>query len=371
MRKQKKLRQLALILHRYAGIIPGILLVIIGITGSLLIWAEQIDSFLNAQLLKVTPNSTQINIQTVIDTAQKYYPDFQVHRIIVPQKSDEVYTVMMISPEDELRDVYLNPYNGEITGERPWNESIGGFLIELHVNLFAGDIGEKIVGICGGIFWLISITGIMLWRGWFKLKNALKIRWRSPYQIINYDLHQVVGIVSVIILILLAFTGAAMIFWTPVESFVYSITNTPLLDAEIQSEIVANVEPLKIEDILQKAKTKFPEGEILKVFPAKQPEDPVVIWMELPKENEFNKTPWLSFDQYTGEVLQIDNGKENSLASRIMNGLAVIHFGKYGGIVTEIIYFLVGLAPLILLITGLVIWQQHRWHLARKGRLIQ
>lgn len=127
MRKQKKLRQLALILHRYAGIIAGILLVIISITGILLIFAEQVDSFLNAQLLKVTPNSSQINIQTVIDTAQKSYPDFQVHRIILPQKNDQVYTVMMNSPEDEFRDVYLNPYSGEITGSRPWKESVGGF----------------------------------------------------------------------------------------------------------------------------------------------------------------------------------------------------------------------------------------------------
>ncbi|MBG1241452.1 PepSY domain-containing protein [Nostoc sp. NZL] len=52
-----KLRKSILSLHRYVGILAGILLIIISLTGSLLVFHEEIDQFFNPQLLRVTPQN--------------------------------------------------------------------------------------------------------------------------------------------------------------------------------------------------------------------------------------------------------------------------------------------------------------------------
>lgn len=57
-----KLRKLAFTLHRYIGVMLGLLLVLIGLTGSLLVFGNEIDRFLNLQLLQVTPQGQRVSI---------------------------------------------------------------------------------------------------------------------------------------------------------------------------------------------------------------------------------------------------------------------------------------------------------------------
>lgn len=361
-----KLRKLALVLHRYAGIIAGVLLVIISLTGSLLVFSGEIEHFFHPQLLTVAPQEQVISAQQIVDAAKKAYPDFKTHRIIIPEHSNWVYEVMMQSPNAESINVYLNQYTGEVTGSRPWKQSLGGFLIDLHVHLLSGDIGAQVVGVCGVILLLMGVTGLILWNGWHNLKQGLKFRWNAPGKLVNYDLHKLGGILSVTVLSLLAFTGTAMVFWTPVEAAVYSLTQTPLPPPVPQSKVVAGVPPMGIDDLLQKSQATLPFAKFYKIFPAKEPEDAFSVWMQLPDENEFNKTPWLYFDQYTGNLLQIKNPKSAPFASQFMEAMGVLHFGEYGGFLSKFIYFIIGLTPLGLLITGLIMWQQRRWAEARR-----
>ncbi|GAA6624142.1 PepSY-associated TM helix domain-containing protein [Scytonema sp. NUACC26] len=234
------------------------------------------------EVTQVSPQGDLIAMQQVVDIAQKRYPDLKPHRITIPEQPERVYTVMMTSSKDEYTDVYINPYNGEVTGSRPWKQSLYGWLIEAHVHLFAGDIGMQVVGVCGGILLLLGVTGLILWNGWRSLKHGFKIRWNSPKQLVNYDLHKVGGIVSVVLLSLIAFTGTMMVFWTPVETALYQITNTQPAP-EPKSTVVAGVAPMEIDALLEKAQATLPNAKFFKIFPAKKPEDAFRIWMEFPQ----------------------------------------------------------------------------------------
>ena len=349
-----KLRKPALTLHRYLGVMAGILLVIIGLTGSLLVFSEELEHFLNPHLLQVAPQGERVSPQLVVDVAQKVYPDLLPHRITVPQTSEQVYTVMMASPQDEYTDIYVNPYNAEVLGSRPWKQTLGGFLIESHVHLFAGDLGMQVVGICGLLLLLISMTGLILWAGWRRFATGFKIRWKSPWQLVNYDLHKVGGILSVVLLSLVAFTGAAMIFWTQFEGAVYWLTRTPI-PVEPTSK-ASTLPPMGIDEILQKADTALPSAKTFKFFPAKKPEDPFKVWKTLPQKNDLSNDGMVYLDQYTGEVLRLDNDLKAPLATRIMNALHSLHIGSYGGVGVQIIYVFIGIAPTVLFITGFIIW---------------
>jgi uncharacterized iron-regulated membrane protein len=60
---------------------------------------------------------------------------------------------------------------------------------------------------------VLSVTELILWPGWGRLVTGLKIRWRSPWRIVNYDLHKVGGILAIVFLVLIASTGVAMSYW--------------------------------------------------------------------------------------------------------------------------------------------------------------
>jgi uncharacterized iron-regulated membrane protein len=134
-----KLRKPSLILHRYVGILAGLIIAIVGITGSLLVFEEELDR--TFQPYQITPQARILPQQTLIDTAQKLHPDLQVHRITMPSSPDRPYTVMMVDSNDKYTDVLLDPYNGKVLDSKPWQQTLGGasqlctkqkYLVEYH-----------------------------------------------------------------------------------------------------------------------------------------------------------------------------------------------------------------------------------------------
>ena len=371
MLKKNKLRQPALILHGYSGVIAGILLIIIGLTGSVLVFSEELDHFLNPQLLHVVPQDERVPLGTVLNTVQEARPDLKAHRVIVPQKSDGVYTVMMESQSEEYTDVYVNPYSGTILGFRPFKQTLGGFLIELHVNLFAGDLGAKVVGLSGLLLLLLSITGVILWSGWKRLTPGLKVRWKSPSRLVNYDIHKVVGISSLIFLTTLAFTGAAMTFSETADPVINWIAPTPPSPNPPTSQLVADTTPITIDEILRNADGALPGAETTKIFPAKTPEAAVNVWKKFPQDAHPYGSSYVYLDQYNGTVLQVENSFKAPLNTQIWNQIYLLHIGTYGGLITRVLYVFTGLTPIVLFITGLVMWRQRQWHKAHRKEAIR
>lgn len=368
---KRKLRQPTLILHRYAGIIAGILLIVIGLTGSALVFSEELDRILNPQLLHVVPQNKRVSLETVLNTVREAHPDLKAHRVIVPQKPDGVYAVMMESPREEYTNVYVNPYSGTILGSRPFKQTLGGFLIELHINLFAGNLGAKVVGFSGVLLLLLSITGAILWSGWKRLTLGFKIRWRSPSRLVNYDIHKVVGISSLIFLTTIAFTGAAMTFYETADPVINWIARTPLPPNPPTSQLVADATPITIDEVLRNADAALPGAETTKIFPAKTSEAAVNVWKKFPQDAQPYGSSYVYLDQYNGTVLQVDNFFKAPLNKQIWDRIYLLHIGTYGGLITRVLYVFIGFTPIVLFITGLVLWRQRQWHKAHRKEAIR
>ncbi|MDF5725629.1 MAG: PepSY-associated TM helix domain-containing protein [Rhizonema sp. PD37] len=65
--------------------------------------------------------------------------------------------------------------------------------------------------------------------------------------------------------------------------------------------------------------------------------------------------------KYTDKVLRVDNGLKLPLGDRILNSFPPLHFGTFGGFPTRIFYVFVGLTPLILFVTGFIMYWYRYW----------
>ncbi|MEG4404809.1 PepSY-associated TM helix domain-containing protein [Microcoleus sp. MON2_D5] len=359
-----KLRPIALVLHRYVGVIVGILLAIVSLTGSSLVFWKEIEVFLNPQMFQVIPQGDRVSVQFAIDTIRSAYPDWQLNFLELPRALDSVYTARMLLNSGDFAYVYLNPYTGEVLGFQQWGRTVMSFIYNFHVSLLGGKFGETVVGICGLLLLLLSVTGIILWPGWKKLVAGFSIRWRSVPQLINYDLHKVGGILSCVFLIAIASTGTAMIFHTQFKGVIYSIVGTPK-NPELTSTMVANLPPVTADIILEKADLALPGKTIYITFPSK-PQGTFVVRKKLVGEIHPNGSSNVYLDRYSGEVLRVENGFTAPVASQIINLLFPIHIGAFGGLTTRILYVFIGLTPTLLSITGLVLWRRRQWRLAQR-----
>jgi uncharacterized iron-regulated membrane protein len=350
-----KVRKVALILHRVVGVMVGLLLVVIGLTGSSLVFWHEIDESRNPQLMRVVPQGDRISPDAILKPVQTAYPDLKLESIDLPRTPEETYKVGLKSKDDKWIDTYVNPYTGAILGQRQWGRTLMTFIYDIHMTLLAGEVGGIVVGICGILLLLLGISGVILWPGWKQFAQGFKIRWKSPVQLVNYDIHKVGGILSTVFLLLIAFTGAAMIFYTQFEGAVYWLTGTPK-PPDAKSTVIANSAPMAVEAILQNANAALPGGETTYISLPKKPDGAFRVTKKLDRELTPHGRSRVFLDQYSGEVLRVENALEAPLANRILNALFPLHIGIYGGLAMRILYIFIGLAPTVLFITGFALW---------------
>jgi uncharacterized iron-regulated membrane protein len=357
-----RLRYLAFTLHRYFGLVAGLVIAIVGLTGSLLVFEEEINHFLlQSQYGQIIPQQQQVSILSVIDNVKAAYPNSNLilSYLGLPQKPDTPIQVELQSPNKTILEVIVNPYTGKILGDRKSEYAVMNIIYNLHYSLLAGDTGIAVAGIAALLLFLLSITGIFLWPGWRKLITGFKIKWNAHLKRTNFDLHKVAGIITSVFLALTAFTGFCWNFYTYTEPIVYAVTFSPT-PQEPQSKIVSGKSSLALADILQRADAALPGAVTTYISFPTSSEAVFTIGKKFPEEKEV----WRSgvyLDRYTGEVLRVRNSRSLSIGDRVMDAFNPLHYGTFGGLPTRIFYIFVGLAPTILFVTSLVMWHyRHR-----------
>lgn len=356
--KSKTLRSIAFSLHRYIGLAVGLILIIVGVTGSLLVFQKEFDHFvIERQFGQVTPQPQRVAIESVVNSVKTAYSDRPELKLasIDTHSDNPTYKVRLRTDDDKTTDVFVNSYTGEILGDRVWENTYIGIIFQLHYTLLAGDIGTKIVGIVAFLLLVLSITGIFLWSGWRKLISGFKIKWNAHPKRVSFDIHKVAGIITAVFLGLIAFTGFCWNFYEYAEPAIYALTLTPH-SPEPVSQIVAGKSPLRMAEILKIADAALPGAETTFINLPTESEGTFAIYKKRPQEsNEYGDSA-VYLDQYSGKILKLEDGLNASLGEKVLNSFTPLHYGTFWGLPTRILYVFVGLAPVILSITGFVMW---------------
>lgn len=361
-----KLRQLALAWHRYLGLTFGLLLVILGLSGSALVFWREIDHALNPSLMQVAPQSEQQSIDAVLNSVRQVYPNLQLESVAFPEPPGRTTYLVSLRPQGQLKvehltEVFVNPYTAEVLGSRQSDRHLMGFLYKLHLSLFGGEIGETIVGICGLLLVPLGLTGLILWPSWKNPAHGFRIRWNASVPRVNHDIHNIWGFWSNVYLIIIGFTGAVFVLAHHCPAF-SALVFGPAPQAS-QSVVAPNQQPIAISKILQAADAALPGGDTTFVYFADTPEQRVTVQKKFPQDFQppIHDSGFSSVEinPYSGKILRVDKVVPPPTGIKIAMMLAALHFGTFGGLPSQILYVLIGLIPAILFVTGFVMWHNH------------
>src|SRR5438445_207975 len=109
-----KIRRLVFNFHLYAGLAAGLFLVLSGLTGSMIVFREEIEELMHPELLETVVRDEQVPVQKVVDTARQAYPQDKLLSIRMPRAPQQTYLLKMNSPHDLF--VYVDPYSGALLG---------------------------------------------------------------------------------------------------------------------------------------------------------------------------------------------------------------------------------------------------------------
>jgi uncharacterized iron-regulated membrane protein len=280
----------------------------------------------------------------------------------MPIKPNQPANIAYATKANDWIDNYVNPYTGVFLGNtlnpNPV-ESFFKFVYKLHYELLAGEIGLTIVDIIGLLMCILTITGAVLWPGWRKLTTGLKIKWNGHTKRVNFDIHKVAGIATAVFLLFTFFTGFSWNLPEFSEPIIRAITLSPA-KAEPVSQVISGQSPLPLAAQLKTAQITFPGATLQTIYFPSAPEATISMRYKFPQEPGNEGHSYVYLDQYSGKVLRVDSGLEQSLGDRILNSFTSLHYGTFWGLPSRILYVFVGLAPLILFITGFTMWQYRR-----------
>lgn len=346
------------LLHSWLGLIAALGLLIIGLTGSFLVFREEIDAVWSPDKIVVAPQAEgRLPYDELLTKVKSAFPGYVISGWSVatrPDRSDLFY--MVKENTNQWVFVTANPYTGTVLTEPTSSRStFTGWILELHYSFFADHAGLLIAGLIAVLLCLLGITGIWLYRGFWK--TLFTLRWDRSLRIFFSDAHKLVGITTVVFNLILGFTGA----WWNLSHLIGHLVEEeheedPIITRTYQAE------NFSVDKALTAADAKLPgyrAGYIS--FPTK-PEDNVMFWGRVEPLGAL-QGPYGSvgtIDKDTSEIKDLTDIRQAGLWAQILDSFTPLHFGTFGGLPVKILWCLGGLAPGILGVTGFLMWRLRR-----------
>ena len=334
--------------HHWCGLVVGLFLLMMSITGSLLVFAHEWEA-----LEYVPPIQDQKGVPSFDASFQKVqqaYPDWEIRMYHLP-KTDEAL-IYQLRQQEKSKKVYMHPVSGEVVGvNENANSSFQRSLLLLHYTLFAGTTGKITVFFIGVLFLITLITGIVIYRHALLKVFTFKVRInRQTTRAAYSSLHRIVGVWSLLFNLLIVATG----LWLCGQISLYAIKAR-----KVKKEVSASAPVHSIDAIVAKLAAEQPQFEIhlLRVRPGSNVVGVSGRLLSDPKVYG-DYYSGFTFDGASTEMLSSFFMQQMTFGQRLTKMVAPLHFGTYGGMALKIVYCLLGLTPALLSISGFVLWRK-------------
>jgi uncharacterized iron-regulated membrane protein len=315
-------------LHRWSGGLIGLLLAVLGLTGTILVWEGEWISLPGASAPVIE------NVQTIGRIAER---EAAAGATRITFASDEI-GLHHVAREKGAGAYVAQDGTSVASWSSQW-ERPELWIFDLHHHLFAGETGELVAGWAGVFGLLFVISGVLLWlRGRSKWRPRLLPKTFHPGPIVSH--HRDLGILVAPLLLVTFLTGTGMIFKDVTSALLSPFGKMEARAKPPEVELFEGAAP--VASMLVQAKARFPHAALRRLTLPSKPGQPWSVRMRQPFEWTPNGRTNLMFDG-TGKLIKVDDPATGSQAASINEKLYPLHTGKAGGLVWKLMMTLSGL----------------------------
>jgi uncharacterized iron-regulated membrane protein len=358
-------------IHMWVGLILGVLLAVLGLSGSLLVYDETVSDWL-APAPRAATAGTALPLSMLAGIARHAAADKGIEggelQLILPETRTDPLVVRIgglsvmgnvpraggerraQSGERPARprqlQVYLDPVSGEVLGTRTFAQpSLMTFAHQLHGNfLMSRETGRPLVGWLGVAMCLLGISGLVLWwpkRG--QWKYAFKVRSTATGLRFHRELHAATGIWIFLIFMAVSFSGV-VISWPQTMGLAGAgMRDMPMVEP-------AGGKPLGPTEAVIAATAAVPDIKPRTITIPARPDQPISV--NYRSHDAVNAA--VMIDPYSGKVLMV-----RDTSKRFLAWMRPVHDGTLG-FAWRFLVFLSGLVPALFIVTGAIMWWKKR-----------
>jgi len=349
--------------HMWVGLILGMLLAALGLSGSLLVYDDKVAALIEPPPHAVTagqPLPLDMIASAARDAATRAGITAGQLQIILPEDADDAISVRIggISPMGNMPGMkrpggdagrgmlaYVDPVSGAVLGTRKAAAPpLLVFAHQLHGNFLMGrEARSWAVGPLGVAMLLLGLTGIVLWwprRG--QWKYAFFVRRTAKGLRFHRELHAAAGIWIFFVFMVVSFSGVVIVWPQTFGAPQYG--RGPVMAEAVGSRVIG------AQQAVNAAKVALPKAVLRSVTLPADPDQAISV--SLLSNGAINASVFV--DPHSAKVLQVRDPSANWAAWQ-----RPVHQGSLGS-VWKFLVFLSGLVPALFVITGIIMWAKKR-----------
>jgi uncharacterized iron-regulated membrane protein len=351
------MRQALLTVHLILALTAGAVITVLGVTGSIMAFEPEIDRLQHRALMNVVPSGHPHSLLEIGDAVRKATPGVRIDGITVGATLADAYVVSVPRAQ-----VYVDPYTLRVLGRRPNGSGWLASVHQIHLRLFTTAAwGRQIVRWSGVVLVVLLVSGLYLW---WPTKRIRLTTGASPFRT-WFDLHNAVGVFSLVFLLLLSLTGVFIGFDGVMVPLAYRLTSsTPSAQVSTRVTAVKGARQISPDQALGIAREALPGTSPFYVSVV-SPTAAYVVRSRFPEDRTPGGRSLVIIDSYTGRVMFAEGSRTAPAGRRIEILNRAMHTGDIFGLPSKIVMSLASLMAPVQLVSGLMLW------LRRKGRVVQ
>ncbi|AJP57733.1 hypothetical protein UC34_13580 [Pandoraea vervacti] len=380
-------------LHWCFGITAGLVLAVVGLTGALLSYYEELTRAFSPGVMTVTvpeaASASRLPVPELVARVHEAVPDRRILLMTVMRAPEDAVGVRLSIDDGTRGETYfVDPYTGQMLG-RSQADVVFRFIMDIHRFLTVDGIGKQITGAATLLLFLLALSGLYLrwprrighWRAWFHIDFKKQGR---PFL---WNLHAVIGTIVLVPYLLSATTG---LYWSYDwwRGMLFSVAgvpqpvrnkspekpkmakqgepgnagNPPTAKAAGRKALpdLASTSPDEMRTVWTRFTARVPDYTKAYVRPSQKPGGPLqMTWLDptVPHERAFSR---MDIDPASGAIRSEERYLEKTTGGQLITSIYALHRGSFFGTPGIVVMMLSSLMMPVFFVTGWMLYLDRR-----------
>ncbi len=359
--KPFRLRAFWFQVHLWLGLTLGVVGVLIGLSGSILVYDHEIDAQLNPQRYAISDPRIGLPYAEYARRAEAALEGrARVTGIRLPDLDPGPVMVLARAKADAgpfLR-VYLDPATGAVLDTASGRDWLG-WLHSFHESLTLREWkGREIVGVVGIAMLISSLSGIYLWWPAGRIR-VRAVGFRRGFAL-HRNLHYTFGIWGALVLATLSFTGLFLAYQDAGRAVVAKFGTVSPSPRGLQSTSSGG-DRIALDEAVAIAQQRVGNAAVIGVGLPAGPRGVYRVNLREAGDTSARSTTVVFIDPRSRAILQAVDRTTRGGGDTFLSWQRMLHEGSAFGTFWRFLVFLGGLLPALMMITGLMMWlRRHR-----------
>lgn len=353
-----RLRRVLFQIHLWTGLVLGLYVLIVSVTGSVLVFRHELEAWLYPQFYDVPHEGRALaDPSLVMRNIEAAYPGYRVSTVNWPSPDRDTFVSYPSRPGD-VRTVFAHPVTGAVIGELP-RSGLVHWMREAHVYLLVDRrMGIDANGILAGILGLSCLAGLVVWwPGVARWTRGLVVDFRRGWRRINFDLHNAVGFWTAALLLLWAVSGVYLTYAPEFRRAVDAVAPLTPQGAPPESISTPHARDVEAPVLVSRALAAVPGSRPGRFIRPASERSAAVVLVARDVQGDRITADEVSvyLDRFSGEVLEV-RPEVTTAGDLFVAWQFPLHAGWFGGLGVKMLWAILALAYPLLAVTGTIMW---------------